>query len=213
MDVVFFNQTIVKEAALWWSSISFPSVFSEAACRKAAVLRMSMTGSGASVLCTQNPQSYNICSSHRQREGDGTEESRRGCFHSWTERKREREKFTSIVCLCGFIDIKKSVCIVSVSWMNCEVFPSWVWAWCNCPCLLVNFQFHCIHPLTSSIEYTETPHLKADSYFFCYPPKYWLVSLTFPLPLWSSTQSEQTRDAFLDRSTTPVIHSPFIALD
>lgn len=74
---------------------SFVSVFSEAAWREAAVLRMSMTGSGASVLCTQNPQPYNICSSHRQREGDGTEDSRRGCFHPWTE----SVNYTLVVCV------------------------------------------------------------------------------------------------------------------
>ncbi len=41
----------------------------------------------------------NSCSSHRQRDGVRTEETRRGCFHPWREGTRETDTLIVYVCV------------------------------------------------------------------------------------------------------------------
>lgn len=118
--VALYYQSNLWEEALRWS---FAGVDLFSAWRVAAVLRMSMTGSGAPVLCTQNPQPLQQLFQPQAKRRSQDRRNKEGLLQP-LERENKRDRYLNCVCRCA--EAPTSIKSLNVRHLKCLNFLQYV---------------------------------------------------------------------------------------
>lgn len=102
---------------------SFAGVDLFSAWRVAAVLRMSMTGSGAPVLCTQNPQPLQQLFQPQAKRRSQDRRNKEGLLQP-LERENKRDRYLNCVCVCA--EALTSIKSLNVWHLKCFNFLQYV---------------------------------------------------------------------------------------
>lgn len=108
-----YYQSNLQEQALRWS---FAGVCCFSAWRVAAVLRMSMTGSGAPVLCTQNPQPLQQLFQPQAKRRSQDRRNKEGLLQP-LESENKRDRYLN--CVCVYTEAPKSIKSLIVWHLKC----------------------------------------------------------------------------------------------